>query len=73
MVKYKEVLNMNKLIELLSVEELCSTLNIGRNTAYRLLQNGDIPAFRVGRKWKITKETLEQYVSLKNNRCQKRD
>lgn len=64
---------MNKLIELLSVEELCSTLNIGRNTAYRLLQNGDIPAFRVGRKWKITKETLEQYVSLKNNRCQKRD
>ena len=73
MVKYKEVLNMNKLIELLSVEELCSTLNIGRNTAYRLLQHGDIPAFRVGRKWKITKEALEQYVSLKNNRCQKRD
>lgn len=73
MVKYKEVLNMNKLIELLSVEELCSTLNIGRNTAYTLLQNGDIPAFRVGRKWKITKEALEQYVSLKNNRCQKRD
>ena len=35
--------------------------------------NGDIPAFRVGRKWKITKEALEQYVSLKNNRCQKRD
>ena len=64
---------MNKLIELLSVEELCSTLNIGRNTAYRLLQNGDIPAFRVGRKWKITKEALEQHVSLKNNRCQKRD
>jgi len=64
---------MNKLIELFSVEELCSTLNIGRNTAYRLLQNGDIPAFRVGRKWKITKEALEQYISRKNNRCQKRD
>ncbi len=64
---------MNIPIELLSIEDLCSTLNIGRNTAYTLLQNGEIPAFRVGRKWKITKESLEQYISEKNKHCCKRD
>ena len=58
---------MNIPIELLSIEDLCSTLSIGRNTAYTLLQNGEIPAFRVGRKWKITRESLEQYISEKKN------
>lgn len=57
---------MSDPIELISIEELCCTLGIGRNTAYTLLQNGDIHAFRVGKKWKITKAALEQYITEKN-------
>lgn len=36
-------------IELLTVEQLCRILKIGKNTAYKLIQTGEIKGFRVGR------------------------
>ena len=36
--------------DVLSIGELQQILGIGRNTAYTLLQTGQISAFRVGRK-----------------------
>lgn len=35
--------------ELITIEELCEILVIGKNTAYRLLKAKEIPAFRIGR------------------------
>ena len=55
--------------ELLSIEELCETLSIGRNAAYRLLGDGSIPAFRIGRIWKIPKVGVERYI-LKQSRLE---
>lgn len=48
--------------ELLSISELQEILCIGRNSAYSLLNQGKIPAFRIGRNWKIPKEALIQYI-----------
>lgn len=44
--------------DLISIEELCEILQIGRNTAYQLLNSGFITAFRIGRRWKIPKSAV---------------
>ena len=47
---------------LITVEELCEVLMIGKNAAYRLLRSGKIKCFRIGRIWKIPKESLNKYI-----------
>lgn len=48
--------------DLLSLESLCEILNIGQNTAYQLLNQKQIKAFRIGRTWKIPKKAVEEYI-----------
>lgn len=43
-------------------KELQKTLDIGHNTALRLLNRADFPSFRVGRRWLISKTGLEEWV-----------
>ena len=50
-------------IELLTIDQLCQILQIGKNTAYKLLQTGEIKGFRVGRSWKIPRDSVIEYVS----------
>ena len=47
---------------LITVEELCEILMIGKNAAYHLLKSGKIKCFRIGRIWKIPKESLDKYI-----------
>lgn len=49
--------------DILTVEEFCEVLGIGANTAYQILKDGTIPAFRIGRRWKIPREAVKQYIS----------
>lgn len=48
--------------EMISVEEMCRILSIGRNTAYQLLKEGKIEVFRIGRRWKIPRESILKYI-----------
>lgn len=48
--------------ELITVEELCSILSIGRNAAYTLLNENRIKAFRIGRIWKISRLAVEDFI-----------
>lgn len=50
---------------LMTLEELCDALMIGKNAAYRLLKEGKIKAFRIGRIWKIPRSSLAEYLKLK--------
>lgn len=50
--------------DVVSVEQLCQMLHIGRNTAYRLLKSGAIQAIRIGRQYRIPKKWVIQYVNL---------
>lgn len=52
---------------LLTVDELCDTLMIGRNTAYRLLNSGSLSAFRIGRCWKIPQEAVQEFLQLRKS------
>ncbi len=53
--------------ELITVEELCEMLNIGRNAAYTLLNNGKIKAFRIGKVWKIPRIALKKFILMESN------
>lgn len=48
---------------IITVEELQEILCIGRNTAYLLLNDGTIPALRIGKKWRVPKEAVLYYLS----------
>lgn len=48
--------------ELITVEELCSTLSIGRNAAYTLLNENKIKAFRIGKVWKIPRLAINEFI-----------
>lgn len=48
--------------DLVSIDELCEMLFIGRNVAYELLRRKKIKAFRIGRLWKIPKRSVEAYI-----------
>lgn len=44
--------------ELLTVKEVAAYLRVSRVTAWRWCQQGIIPAFRIGRNWRIRRDEL---------------
>ena len=48
--------------DILSVYCLMQILGIGKNTALRLVQTGEIPAKKVGGKWRIMKSEVINYL-----------
>lgn len=48
--------------DLITLEELCEILSIGKNTAYRLLNTKEFSAFRIGRIWKIPRASVTTYI-----------
>lgn len=50
--------------ELMTIEQLCERLFISATTAYKLLQSGEIKAFRVG-SWKIPEKSVRDYIKRK--------
>ena len=53
---------LNNTKEILTLKELQVLLHIGKNTALKLVQSGDIEAFRVGKQWRVIKESVARYV-----------
>lgn len=52
----------NEYSDIITIDELCEMLRIGRNKAYELLRSGKIKSFRCGRKWMISKQAVEEFV-----------
>jgi len=55
----------NSYPDILSVKQLCEVLDIGKNTAYKLLQNGEIKSIKIGKVYKIPKKEVEKYIVRK--------
>lgn len=53
---------LNNTKDILTLKELQELLHIGKNTALRLVQSGDIEAFRVGKQWRIQKDSIRVYI-----------
>lgn len=56
----------NGITDLITVDELCGLLFIGKNAAYALLNSGEVKAFRIGRVWKISREAVHEYIRRKS-------
>ena len=54
--------------KLLKIEEIQDILHIGRNKTYELLKSGEINGFKIGREWKATAESVEEYIDALSKR-----
>jgi len=45
----------------ITVLEIARRLNIGRQAVYAMLEQGVIPALRIGRRWIVTRHAYEQW------------
>ena len=48
--------------DLLTADEACEALKIGKNALYRLLNSHKLKAYRNGRVWRIPKEAVIEFV-----------
>ena len=47
---------------LLTVNEVADLLRVSRMTVYRLIKNGEMPALRVGRSYRLREEDVHTYL-----------
>lgn len=48
--------------DLLTTDEACEVLKMGKNALYELLASGSLKAFRNGRVWRIPKLALVEFI-----------
>ena len=57
--------------ELLSIQEVCQELKMGKSWVYRRLKSGEIPSIKLGHNIKVRRKDLEGY--LEDNRYSSSD
>ena len=45
-----------------TVAEVAATMRVSKMTVYRLVHNGDLPAVRVGRSFRVTEDDVNEYL-----------
>ena len=58
----------NEYPDIMSVDQLCEAFQIGKNTAYELLNIGQIKGIKMGNIWKIPRQNLIDYVLRENKK-----
>jgi excisionase family DNA binding protein len=58
--RFKEVEGSQEAV--LTLKEIAKVLRLGRVTTLRLVQSGQLRAFRAGKAWRIQREDLEQFM-----------
>lgn len=53
---------MDRDSKLLSMQEVCETLGMGKSWTYRRIKSGEIPSVKLGRSIKVKREDLEEYL-----------
>ena len=48
--------------EIMTLRECCAILKVGKNTMLKLLNDKQIEGFRVGNRWKVTKEAVVEFI-----------
>lgn len=58
--------------QLLTLEQVAEYLNVDKFTVYRLLNDKELPAFKVGNQWRFKRRMLENWL-LKNSNLKRKD
>lgn len=54
---------------IMTTGEVAAYLRVHQTTIYRLLRNGEIPAFRVGSDWRFKSETIDRWMNERGRRA----
>ena len=55
----------NSIPEIMTLKECRLLLKVGKNTMLELLHSRQIDGFKIGNRWKITKESVIEYIMHK--------
>ena len=58
---------MAKDIEVYTLEEIETLLQVTKRTLYNWIKSGELKAFKAGRQWRVTKEALEELTKRGTN------
>lgn len=58
--------------QMMTVEELAAYLKMKTVTIYKHAQDGRIPAFKVGSKWRFKKDTIDKWIGEQEGKSEKR-
>jgi excisionase family DNA binding protein len=58
--------------QLLTLEQVAKYLNVDKFTVYRLLNDKELPAFKVGNQWRFKRKLLENWLT-KNSNLKRKD
>lgn len=56
--------------DVVTIDDVCSMLAVGKNGAYQLLREGKLHGFKIGRKWRISRESVIEYISHNTEKYQ---
>lgn len=51
--------------EVMTFKECKTLLRVGKNTLLRMLHTGELDGFMIGNRWKITKESVIEFLRYK--------
>ena len=54
--------DVNDPIKLLTLSQAANILKVSKRTLLRMIQNGNFPAFQVGKQWRVLESRLENWV-----------
>jgi len=49
-------------VRFLTVAEVAATMRVSKMTVYRLVHNGELPAVRVGRSFRVPEQAVTDYL-----------
>lgn len=49
--------------EILTLDEVAAYLKAGKKTVYRLVQQGQIPGFKLGGTWRFRRTELDRWIA----------
>lgn len=49
-------------VRFLTVAEVAAVMRVSKMTVYRLVHNGDLPAVRVGRSFRVSERAVSDYL-----------
>lgn len=48
--------------DVMTIEQLCSYLQLSRSTLYKLAQEGKVPGQKVGKHWRFKKDVIDRWL-----------
>ncbi len=59
--------------EVMNIRQASQYLGVSPDTLYRYICDGEVPAFKLGNRWKFKKATLDRWMERKMGQAQRKN